>query len=217
MARLRLFPIFLCVMFVVSACSTSTAPTAIPSSNSTEPTIGGGGNLILTLGDDPPSLDPALVSDVSSALVVRSLFSGLVRLDANLEAVPDLAESIEVSADERTYTFKLRSGISFADGTPITADDVRWSIERATDPATGPIVAPTYLDDIQGVNEKVSGAASSLSGFKVVDDQTIAITLREPSALFLLKLTHPPSFVVDRRAVARGDDWFERANGSGPF
>ncbi len=218
MARLRLFPLFLCLMLVVAACTTSTTtPTALPATNATAPTIGGGGNLILTLGDDPATLDPALVGDVDSGLVVRHLFSGLVKLDNNLESVPDLAESIAVSADERTYTFKLRPGITFADGTAITAEDVRWSIERATDPATGPIVAPTYLDDIQGVNEKVSGAASSLSGLKVVDDQTLEITLREPSALFLLKLTHPPSFVVDRRAVARGGDWFEQPNGSGPF
>jgi ABC-type transport system substrate-binding protein len=217
MARLRLLLMFLCLMVAISACTTNTTPTSSPATNSTVPTVGGGGNLILTLDDDPSSLDPALVSDVSSALVVRSLFSGLVRLDNSMEAVPDLAASIDVSADERTYTFKLRPDATFADGTPITADDVQWSIERATDPATGPIIASTYLDDIQGVNEKVSGAASSLSGLKVVDAQTVAITLREPSALFLLKLTHPPSYVVDRRAVARGGAWYEQANGSGPF
>lgn len=217
MTRLRMCLMLLVVGMLASACTNTQTPVVSTPINGVEQTVGGGGNLILTLGDDPPTLDPALVGDVSSALIVRHLFSGLVKLNNSLEAVPDLAQSIDVSADERTYTFKMRPDATFADGTLIKADDVRWSLERATDPATGAIVGPTYLDDIQGVAEKVAGNANTLRGVKVVDDQTITITLREPSALFLLKLTHPPSFVLDRRAVARGDAWFEQPNGSGPF
>ena len=214
MARMRLGILWLVLIALLAAC---TGETATPVAVGTPQMIGGGGNFILTLGDDPPTLDPALVGDVTSALIARHLFSGLVKLNNDLEVVPDLAASWDISADEREYTFKLRPDITFADGTPITADDVRWSLERTTDPATGPIVSPTYLDDIAGVLEKANGQASTISGLDVVDDRTIRITLREPSTLFLIKFTHPPSFVVDRRAVARGGDWFEQPNGSGPF
>lgn len=215
MARMRIIAVIWLLMALLAACASDEIATPVAD----QPTrvIGGGGNFILTLGDDPPTLDPALVGDVTSALVVRQIFSGLVKLDNNLGPIPDLAESWDISPDERTYTFHLRPGIAFADGTPITADDLLWSMERATDPATGPIIAPTYMDDIAGVLEKAAGQASSLSGVKVIDDQTIEITLREPSTLFLTKLTHPPSFAIDRRAAAGGADWFEQPNGSGPF
>ncbi|HEY1015383.1 MAG TPA: peptide ABC transporter substrate-binding protein [Herpetosiphonaceae bacterium] len=213
--------LFLLCALLLTGCGLggSAEPTTAPApaGEGEAETVGGQGNLILTLGDDPATLDPPLIGDVSSAFLARQLFSGLVRLSDELEAVPDLAGEIKVSDDERVYTFLLRADAAFADGTPITADDVRWSLERATDPATGPVVSATYLDDIDGALEKLDGQADSLKGLKVVDDRTLEITLRAPSSLFLLKLTNPPSFVVDRRAVAKGDDWTESPNGSGPF
>ncbi|WP_110513551.1 peptide ABC transporter substrate-binding protein [Herpetosiphon llansteffanensis] len=201
-------------------CAVGNSPTSVPAPAPTpaaQSQAGGGGNFILTLGDDPATIDPALVGDTTSGFIARLMFSGLVTLNNDLEAVPDLAETIDVSADGTVYTFKLRSNTRFADGTPLTAEDVRWSLERATDPSIGSIVSPTYLDDIAGVLEKVTGKASSLSGVKVVDDQTIEITLRQPSSLFLLKLTHPPAFVLDRRTVEGNSAWREKPNGSGPF
>ncbi len=218
MQRFRcLFVVVLCMPMLL-ACSSNQSPTPAPTGAPTSAeTVGGGGNLFLTLGDDPDTLDPALIGDASSAFVARQLFSGLMRLNEQLEPVPDLAESVDLSADKRTYTFKLRADAQFADGTPITAEDVRWSLERATDPQLGAIVAATYLDDILGVTEKLSGSAAELAGLQVIDDRTLAITLREPSSLFLLKISNPPAFVIDRRAVEQGGQWFEHPNGSGPF
>jgi ABC-type oligopeptide transport system substrate-binding subunit len=215
MARIRIIAVIWLLVGMLAGCASNDPATPTAARPTRE--VGGGGNFILTMGDDPPTLDPALVSDVTSALVVRQLFSGLVKMDNRLEVVPDMAASWDISPDERTYTFHLRPDITFADGTPISADDIQWSLERATDPATGSIVSPTYLDDIAGVLEKVSGQASSLSGVKAIDAQTVEITLREPSTLFLTKLANPTSFIVDRRAAAKGGDWFEQPNGSGPF
>lgn len=179
-----------------------------------------GGNLIMTLGpQDPPSIDPALVGDVLSAFVARQLFTGLVRLDAELEVQPDLAQRWDVSADGRTYTFVLRPEARFADGTPITSADVAYSLERATDPRLGrSLPAQTYLTDIVGVREKLAGTATQISGVQVADDRTISITIDRPKSYFLSKLAHPTSFVVDQRAVEQGGaDWTAQPNGSGPF
>lgn len=179
-----------------------------------------GGTLILTLGvQDPPAMDPALVGDVLSAFVVRQLFSGLVRLDNNLEIQPDLAASWELSEDGRTYTFTLDPNARFADGTPVTAETVQYSLERAADPTLAPVLpAQTYLIDIVGVREKLTGQANEISGIEVIDERTIAITIDQPKGYFLSKLAHPTSFIVDPATVeGSGPDWIERPNGSGPF
>lgn len=214
--RLSILGLLLLILVGCDLGSNQATPVPAPTSVA-QSQAGGGGNFILTLGDDPATIDPALVGDTTSGFIARLMFSGLVTLNNDLEAVPDIAETIDVSADGTVYTFKLRSNARFADGTPITAEDVRWSLERATDPSLGSIVSPTYLDDIAGVLEKVTGQANSLSGVNVIDDQTIAITLRQPSSLFLLKLTHPPAFVLDRRTVEGNSNWLEKPNGSGPF
>src|SRR5690606_21746213 len=85
--------------------------------------------------EGPATLDPALVRDTESAFVTRQIFRGLVRLDERLQPVPDLARRIEISPDGLTYTFYLWEDITFANGRRITAEDVRYSLERATDPA----------------------------------------------------------------------------------
>lgn len=179
-----------------------------------------GGNLIMPLGyQDPPTLDPALVGDFTSAFVVSQLFSGLVQLDQELEVQPDLARSWDISEDGRTYIFYLHPDARFADGTPLTAKDVRYSMERATDPELATYLpAQTYLSDIIGVEEKLSGQADEIKGIDVRDPSTIAITIDSPKSYFLAKLSHPVSYIVDRNAVEKGGAaWTETPNGSGPF
>ncbi len=209
--------------------SSATDPTTPPAAASQPPPFpsaapaatpeGPGGTLIMALSEqDPTTLDPARVGDVLSAFVVRQIFSGLVRLDDQLEVQPDLAERWSLSDDGRTYTFVLRPDTRFADGTPLTTADVQYSLERATDPTLGNTsIAATYLSDIVGVREKLAGTASSISGVQVVDERTITITIDEPKSYFLAKLAHPTSFVVDQQAAERGGEWYVQPNGSGPF
>jgi len=181
---------------------------------------GAGGDLIMTLGArDPTTLDPALVGDTTSSFVVRQLFSGLVKLDADLNVQPDLADTWDVSEDGLVYTFELNPHARFADGTPITAEDVQYSLERTTDPNLARFLpARTYLSDIVGVQEKLAGQADRINGITVLDDQRISITIDAPKSYFPAKLAHPTSFVVDRRTVqAGGTDWTADPNGSGPF
>ena len=166
---------------------------------------------------DFDTLDPAFTAGAIEAEYVVHLFAGLTSLNEKLEAVPDLAEKWAVSSDGRTYTFTLRRGAKFHDGRPIVAADVKFSLERAADPAIASPVALTYLGDIQGFAARQSGRAPSVSGIKVRDDATIEIVLDEPRTYFPSKLTYPVSYVVDERDVARGARWWLTPNGSGPF
>ena len=167
---------------------------------------------------DPPTLDPHLTSDTTSAGIVVEIFGGLVSFDTSLNLVADLAESWEISSDAQTYTFKIRDNAVFHNGKPVTAQDFKWSLERAASPDTASPVAETYLGDIVGVSEVLDGNSASISGIKVIDDKTIQIQIDAPKAYFLQKLTYPTAFVVDRENVeAGGRTWTDKPNGSGPF
>ncbi len=176
-----------------------------------------GGRLVLRFSD-PPTLDPHLTTDNVSGSYVQEVFAGLVTINPSIEIVPDMAENWEISPDGLRYTFHLHPESKFHDGKRVTAEDFRWSLERAADPATESPVTEQYLGDIVGVSAKVNGEAQSISGVSVVDDSTIALTIDAPKAYFLAKLTYPTGFVVDRANV-EGDPegWLFRPNGSGPF
>ncbi len=175
------------------------------------------GGVLRLAGSEPVTLDPALVEDVYSAEYITKIFSGLVTLDESLEVVPDLAERWEVSKDGTVYTFYLRKNARFHNGKPVTAEDVKYSLERACDPATGSLTAGIYLDDIKGVKEKLAGEEPEIKGVEVLDKYTIRITIDAPKAYFLAKLTYPVAFVVDKENVESGPDWTSQPNGTGPF
>ena len=175
-----------------------------------------GGSLV-RLGSDPPTLDPHVATDAVSIMYINEIYGGLVTLDLDLNVVPDLAEIWEVSPDGRTYTFKIREGAVFHDGKPVTARDFKWSFERVADPATQSPVVETYLSDILGVKDKLNGSSNTVVGVQVIDDSTLSITINEPKAYFLSKLTYPTSFVLDEGSVTDGSDWMLRPNGTGPF
>jgi len=164
------------------------------------------------------SLDPIRAQSVQEAEYVVHIFSGLTALNEKLEVVPDLAEKWQVSNDGRTYTFTVRKNAKFHDGRDVRASDVKYSLERAADPANTSTVAETYLNDITGVTERLQGKATDISGVKVRDDFTVEMTLVEPRVYFLSKLTYPVAYVVDRANVESGGAaWWTKPNGTGPF
>ncbi len=165
---------------------------------------------------DLTTLDPARITDAQGVLVAGWLFGGLVRLDAELQVVPDAA-TWTVSDDGLRYTFKLRDGLKFSDGTPVTTDDVVFSLTRALDPATGSTTGPFYLSNIVGANDLIAGRTKTLDGVRAVDPQTILITIRQPSAFFLSQLTFPSGFIVSRKQVQANPNWAEKPAGTGPF
>lgn len=169
-------------------------------------------------GGLPPTLDPAMVQDSTSAEYVVQLFSGLVALNGQLEVVPDLASTWELSQDGLSYTFHLLPEATFQDGKAITAEDFVYALERACSPALRSPVAASYLDDIVGVPEYAKGQAQHIAGIKALDERTLQVTIDAPKAYFLAKLTYPTAFVVDKTQVeSQGDNWLRKPNGSGPF
>ena len=177
-----------------------------------------GGEDTLRLWDSGPiTLDPAISADMSSHLYVMQIFSGLVRLDHELNVVPDIAESWEPSPDGKTYTFHLRQGVKFHNGREVKAADFKYSWERACDPDTGSGTAATYLGDIVGAKDMLAGEAGEISGVVVIDEYTLQVTIDAPKAYFLDKLAYPTAFVVDRANVESGQSWWREPDGTGPF
>lgn len=161
---------------------------------------------------NPRDHDPATTHGSGDKLV----FSGLVSFDPQLNLVPELAESWEVR-DGTAYTFTLRPNAHFHNGRPVTAQDVVYSWERAADPATASDTVLTYLGDIVGVREMKEGQAEHIAGLQVIDDHTLRVTIDAPKPYFLLKLTYPTAFVLDRDNVESGSAWYRTPNGTGPY
>lgn len=178
----------------------------------------GGIALDLRLVADPPTtLDPAMVEDSASAEYVDKIYSGLVGLDENLSVVPEVAERWDISADGTVYTFYLRDNVYFHNGRKATAEDFKYSIERACDPATRSPVARAYLGDIVGAEEKLDGRARQVRGVEALDATTVRITIRAVRASFLAKLTYPTGFLVAKEVVESGSSWWRQPVGTGPF
>ena len=182
---------------------------------SSEPLEGG---RFVRLFVDPPTLDPHLTTDATSAQIIVEVFGGLVTIDKELNVVPDLAESWDISQDGTVYTFRLRPDATFHDGKPVTSEDVRWSLERVTSPLTESPNVDQYLGDIVGVDKKLAGDALEISGVRVINERTIEMTIDQSKSFFLAKLTYPTAFVLDKLNV-EGDpkNWFRKPNGTGPF
>ena len=167
---------------------------------------------------DPPTLDPHLTTDATSARIIVEVFGGLVTIDPDLNIVADLAESWDISEDGRVYTFRIRPDAKFHDGKPVTAHDVVWSLERVTNPLTESPVADQYLGDIVGVKEKLAGDATTISGVRFIDELTVELTIDDAKSYFLAKLTYPTGFVLDQDNVEDNPrTWFREPNGTGPF
>ena len=202
-----------------SAGATDLSPKATPGSvarpDRVERPVGG---RLIRLFSDPPTLDPHITTDSTSAVIVNEVFGGLVTINPEIEIVPDLAEDWDISPNGKVFTFRLRQDAKFHDGRLVVAEDFRWSLERAADPLTESPVADLYLADILGVADKLSGKAQSIRGLRVIDDHTLELTIDAPKSYFLAKMTYPTGFVVDRQNVeGNKNDWVFEPNGTGPF
>jgi oligopeptide transport system substrate-binding protein len=175
-------------------------------------------NGALNLWDTGPlTLDPAVSSESTSLNYVVQIFSGLVHLGSDAIPAPDIAEKWQVSNDGKTYTFYLRRGVKFTDGKEVTAQDFKYSWERACLPETNSQTAATYLGDIIGVKDVLEGKTRQISGVQVLDDYTLKVTIDAPKVYFLSKLTYPVTFVVDKSNIESGKDWWKKPVGTGPF
>ncbi len=216
MSKRALLLLFPGLLLLLLACQLANVqlPTAVPGTGYTSYGVNRNDAIVL-LDSQPRTLDPALTLGGPDG-PLGHVFSGLVTLDTDLQVQPDLAAGWSVSDDGRVYTFYLRPNAVFHDGRPVTAQDVVFSWERATDPAIGSDTAATYLGDIAGVDARLAGTANTISGLRIIDDHTLEVTLAEPVVYFLGKLAYPVAYVVDRDNVTQ-PDWEHAPNGTGPF
>ena len=182
------------------------------------------GTLNYPIDSDPESLDAWRTTTVASRRILDNIYEGLTTFDpATAEVVPELAESWTVSDDGLTYTFKLRPGVLFqeADGVTydsreLTAEDVVWSWTRYLTDDTAISEHPEYLSGVAGAQAYIDGKAESVSGFRVVDDLTLEVTLAQPNHRFLADLVS--AYVVPQEALdSLGDKLSNQPVGTGPF
>ncbi len=180
-----------------------------------DPAAKPGGSIIVTYKDDVATLDPAIGYDWQNWSMIKSLFDSLMDYVPGTTTLrPGLAESYTLSEDGLTYTFKLRAGVKFHNGREMTAEDVKYSLDRVTNPATQSPGAG-FFASIAGFDKAGDGG---LSGVTVIDPLTVAVTLSRPDATFLHVMAINFSSVVPKEAVdAAAGDFGHLPVGTGAF
>jgi oligopeptide transport system substrate-binding protein len=149
----------------------------------------------LNLATEPPDLDPAKITDLTSFTVVMNLFRGLTLLNGNNAVEPALAESWTVSPDGKHYVFHLRKDAVWSDGKPVTASDFLDSWKRVLTPETGSEYA-FFLFDIQGAKDYYDGKQTAFDqvGVKAMSPKTLAVQLNRPVPFFTALMASPVSY-----------------------
>ena len=161
-------------------------------------------------------LDPALGPDSNSAIAVGMIYTGLVKFDKNLNVVPDQATWV-ISPDNKVYTFTLKQGITFSDGTPVTAQTYVYTLTRALLPEVKSPIASFFLASILGSDEVSNGKTRALAGVKAIDNTTLQITLKQPAAYFLQIMANSISYPLNQTIIHQygQTDWVNHAAGNG--
>src|SRR6201996_5448821 len=166
-------------------------------------------NLTICNGDEPQSLDPAIVTGQLEGRICLALFEGLTTRNAKGDIISGMAEKWEISPDGLTYTFHLRPGIKWSNGRPITARDFVDSWERTLNPATGSEYSYQlyYLKNGEAYG---TGKLKDFSqvGVKAPDDATLVVTLSHPTAYFLELTSFQTLCPVHLPTIEKyGNDW----------
>lgn len=177
--------------------------------------------LVRNNGNEPASLDPHKVESDVEFNIISDLFEGLVSVSPQGEIQPRLALKWE-NKDNLIWTFHLRPGITWSDGSAITAQDIVWSWQRLVTPTTASPYA-SYPGNMHIVNARDISEGKQppeTLGVKALDDTTLQVTLNQPNAAFLAMLAHPSLVPIDKVLVERfGDKWTkpEHIVTSGPY
>lgn len=165
--------------------------------------------LVRNNGSEPASLDPHKVESDIEFNIIRDMFDGLLAVKKDGSIEPLLAEKWE-NKNNTVWTFHLRPGITWSDGTAITAKDVVWSWQRLVDPKTASPYAsyPGNMHILNAADISQGKKPVDSLGVKAVDDSTLEVTLTQPTASFLPMLAHPSLVPIDQVLVNRfGDKW----------
>jgi peptide/nickel transport system substrate-binding protein len=167
--------------------------------------------MVIGLLAEPVTMDPPQITDLNSARVTKRMFEGLVGQElGSYKLVPGLAKSWEISRDGLTYTFNLRENVKFHDGTPFTADAVKFCFDRQLNDQ-----GPYYKT---GTYPYVKGFLGNVAGVEVLNPLTVQIKLKAPLTPFLQYLAHQSLFVYSPEALKKyGKDIVKHPVGTGPF
>src|SRR5215470_12370145 len=166
-----------------------------------------GGILLAVIGADPPSLDPHQESTFATLQLVAPLYSTLLQTDpyAYPKIIGDAASEWKISPDALTYTFKLRPGIRFHDGSPLTATDVKATYDKIMTPP-------------EGVRSVRKNAYVAVTGVEAPDASTVVFKLKFPSASLLENLASPWNVIYPKKHLDKDPNYFKsNVMGSGPF
>ncbi len=167
--------------------------------------------LHLYLDTDPTTLDPALMTDVRSGRLSALIYDTLIGYDRDLNLQPHLARTCEISSDGKTYHFSLKENISFSNGSPLTAEDVLFSLERLAHPKT--MSGRSWiLSHVKGFEDFRSGKSDHLIGLQKKNNYEIMITLEKPFSPFLSLLTMPNASIISKDSFLKN-----KLIGTGPF
>ncbi len=173
---------------------------------------------------DIKTFDPALSTDSPSIQAIDNVFTGLVQLNDKLVIVPQLAASYSEGSDGLTWTFKLKHNLMFSDGTPLTSQDVVYSIDRALQPAVKSYTSSIYLGLIKDSDKLNAGKIKTIIGDSLLapDPNTVKIITNKKASYFLDALSYSCSYVVEKSLVDKYGAHFtdhlnEGGGGDGPF
>lgn len=176
-----------------------------------------GGTIVIGTLGEAVTINPFLANESESYFRCSMLFDHFVRLNPTTYAPePGIAASWTISG--LTFTFKLQPNARFSDGSALTADDIAFTFKGHIAKATGSPQQAKYLV-IAGAQDFADGKAADVSGIKIVDPQTLAITLAKPDAPFLLNLRYiypVPKAALEGKDLAK-DAFFQKPVGAGPF
>ena len=212
------------LVLVLAACTANEADesTKTDDASDTEGEVSTSDEKVLYLNNsnEPTSFDPSIGFDSVSWDPLNNLMEGLVRLDENLEPQPAMAESVDVSPDGLTYTFKLRDA-QWTNGDSVTANDFVYGWLHMLNPETASysaFLATGYIEGAQAYNEG-SGTAEGVA-IKATDEKTFEVKLMAPFDGFLSMITLPTFFPVNEKVATENPQWFADAEsfvGNGPF
>ncbi|CAJ1316277.1 Heme-binding protein [Paenibacillus nuruki] len=215
---LLMFTLMLTSILLLAGCTGNKSATTAPEANGTEETAAtGGGTLIVGRGGDSAALDPAIVTDGESLKIAQQVFDTLLDYkEGTTEVMPSLAESWTISEDALTYTFKLREGVKFHDGTDFNADAVVFNFERWSDTKSKYKFEGDsfdYYDSMFGPEEE-----RVIASVTATDPTTVVFKLNKPQAPFLQNLAMTCFGIASPKAIEDEKENFKsNPVGTGPF
>jgi peptide/nickel transport system substrate-binding protein len=168
-----------------------------------------GGELVFPVPSEPPSYDGHREETFGLIHPIAPFYNTLLRTDPNdksgTKPYPSIAESWSTSSDGKTYTFKIRRGVKFHDGSELTSKDVKASYDKIVFPA-------------QGVGSSRKGQYADVASIEAPDAATVVFRLKEPSGSFISSLLSPYNFIYKAEILAKDPHWYEKnIMGTGPF